>query len=209
LLVLIQGLLPAAIVYLTRPLIDSLVATVNSGPGDSINALKPVLWWGGLMAAVMLLAELLRGLIAWIRWNQSELLRDHIAGLINRHSNLDWRRVYDLAARHRCERVLFLGLRLASAVAGISTPPEMDRLMEGDRESARLAAKVIQRLLSDSNSKLSQSAESLFIFRLQRLWLDKIRSFARIATTPSAADWLSFPTFGGPPGRILCCARYG
>ncbi|HEX5081935.1 MAG TPA: nucleotidyltransferase family protein [Blastocatellia bacterium] len=116
-----------------------------------------------------------------------------VAGLIKRHSNLDWRRVYDLAARHRCERVLSLGLRLASDVAGISTPPEMDRLMESDRESARLAAKVIQRLHSDSNSRLSRSAESLFIFRLQRLWFDKIRSFARIATTPSAADWLSFP----------------
>jgi ATP-binding cassette, subfamily B, bacterial len=39
LLLLIQGLLPAAIVYLTMPLIDSLVSAVNSGGrADSINA---------------------------------------------------------------------------------------------------------------------------------------------------------------------------
>jgi putative nucleotidyltransferase-like protein len=28
-----------------------------------------------------------------------------VAGLINRHSDPDWRSVCDLAARHRCERV--------------------------------------------------------------------------------------------------------
>jgi ATP-binding cassette subfamily B protein len=90
LLLLIQGLLPAAIVYLTRPLIDSLVAAIKSGgksgAGDSVNALKPVLWWGGLMVALMLLAEISRELIGWIRRNQSELLRDHIARLIYRQS---------------------------------------------------------------------------------------------------------------------------
>src|SRR5262245_59265960 len=97
LLLLIQGLLPAAIVYLTRPLIDSLVSAVNSGGGaDSINGLRPVLWWGGLMAALMLLAEISRELIVWIRRNQSELLRDHIAGLIYRQSIAADYAFYDL-----------------------------------------------------------------------------------------------------------------
>lgn len=116
-----------------------------------------------------------------------------VAGLINRHSDLDWRRVCDLAARQRCERVLFLGLRLARDVVGGAAPPEVERLMESDRESGRLEAKVIQRLFSDPDSRRSHGAESLFIFRLQRLWSDKIRSFTRMAVTPSAADWLSFP----------------
>src|SRR5262245_36984655 len=83
-LLLIQGLLPAATVYLTKPLVDSLVAAVKSG-GDSgsIDALRPVLWWGGLMAALMLLSEVLREGTAWIHRNQSELLQDHIAELIH------------------------------------------------------------------------------------------------------------------------------
>src|SRR5262245_24846495 len=59
-LLLVQGLLRAATVYLTKPLIDSLVSAVSSGGADSMGALRPVLWWGGLMAAVMLLAEILR-----------------------------------------------------------------------------------------------------------------------------------------------------
>jgi hypothetical protein len=116
-----------------------------------------------------------------------------IAGLINRHPDLDWRGVYDLAARQRCERVLFLGLRLARDVTGVSAPAEIEMLMERDLESGRLAAKVIEQFLSSSNSQPSQSAESLFILRLQRRWPDKIRSFARMAITPSVADWLSFP----------------
>jgi hypothetical protein len=116
-----------------------------------------------------------------------------VAGLIHRRSNLDWRRVYDLAAQQRCERGLFLGLRLARDVIGASVPAEIERLAESDPESGRLATIVIQRLLSDSESRPSQSARSLFIFRLQRRWPDKIRSFARMAITPNAAEWLSFP----------------
>src|SRR5215510_11433361 len=75
-LLMIQGLLPAATVYLTRPLIDSLVAAVKSGEAaGSINALRPVLWWGGLMAVLMLLSEVLREAAAWIHRSQSELLQ--------------------------------------------------------------------------------------------------------------------------------------
>jgi Uncharacterised nucleotidyltransferase len=113
-----------------------------------------------------------------------------VAGLIRRHSNQDWDRVYELAVEQRCERVLFLGLRLARDVIGVSTPFEMQRLMESDPESGRLAVEVIERIF---NSKRNLSADTLFIFRLQRRWPDKIRSFTRMAITPSAADWISFP----------------
>ena len=61
-----------------------------------MDALRPVLWWGGLMAAVMLLAEILRELIGWIRRNQSELLQDHIAELIYRQSIAADYAFYDL-----------------------------------------------------------------------------------------------------------------
>jgi ABC-type multidrug transport system fused ATPase/permease subunit len=96
-LLLIQGLLPAATVYLTRPLIDSLVAAVNSGGSrNSAFELRTVLWWGGLMAALMLLAEISRELIGWIRRNQSELLQDYIAELNYRQSIAADYAFYDL-----------------------------------------------------------------------------------------------------------------
>ena len=97
LLLLVQGLLPAATVYLTKPLIDSLVAAAGSGgAADSAPALRPVLWWGGLMAALMLLSEVLREIVGWVRRNQSELLRDHIAELIYRQSIAADYAFYDL-----------------------------------------------------------------------------------------------------------------
>jgi hypothetical protein len=116
-----------------------------------------------------------------------------VAGLIRRHPNLDWDRVCELSAEQRCERILFLGLRLARDVTGASAPPEIEKHMESDSESGRLAAKVIERLFSDSGAQRASVAEGLFIFSLQRRWQDKIRSFMRMAITPSAADWLSFP----------------
>jgi ATP-binding cassette subfamily B protein len=93
-LLLVQGLLPAATVYLTKPLIDGLVSAVNSGGGA--NALRPVMWWGGLMAALMLLGEILREIIGWIRRNQSELLQDYIAELIYKQSIAADYAFYDL-----------------------------------------------------------------------------------------------------------------
>ena len=116
-----------------------------------------------------------------------------VGGLLHRHPNLDWDRVCELSAEQRCERILFLGLRLARDVTGASAPPEIEKLMESDNESERLAAKVVERLFFDSGAQRAPSADGLFIFRLQRRWPDKIRSFIRMAITPSAADWLSFP----------------
>jgi len=97
LLILIQGLAPAATVYLTRPLIDSLAVAVKSGAqAANPTALWPVLWWGGLMAALMLMSEILREVSSWIRGNQSELLQDHIAELIYRQSIAADYAFYDL-----------------------------------------------------------------------------------------------------------------
>ncbi len=116
-----------------------------------------------------------------------------VAGLIRERSNLDWDRIYDLSVEQRCERVLFLGLRLARDVIGVSSPPEIEKLVEGDGESGRLAAIVTERLFSDSGVRRAHVTDGLFIFRLRRGPLDKIRSFVRMAITPSAADWLFFP----------------
>ncbi len=79
-----QGVLPVAIVYLSRPLVDGIVAAVRAG-GDwpSVYA---VLILVALMAGVVLLAEILRSVTGWIRTSQSELVQDHINGLIHRKS---------------------------------------------------------------------------------------------------------------------------
>jgi ATP-binding cassette, subfamily B, bacterial len=80
-LLLLQGSLPIATVYLTRRIVNGIVLAIRSGGNW-----QPVLLPAGLMASVLLLSELLRGLISWVRTAQSDLVQDHITSLIHRKS---------------------------------------------------------------------------------------------------------------------------
>ncbi|GAX44205.1 ABC transporter-related protein [Tolypothrix sp. NIES-4075] len=83
-LLLLQGMLPAASVYLTRLLVNSLVAVV--GAGISWASIQTVLIPVALMAGVLLLTEFMQGASEWIRTAQSELVQDYISGLIHKQS---------------------------------------------------------------------------------------------------------------------------
>jgi ATP-binding cassette subfamily B protein len=80
----VQGLLPVATVYLTRLLVDRLVTA--AGAGGTWDTLAPLLLLVALMAGVVLLGEALRCAAVWVRTAQSELLKDHISGLIHQKS---------------------------------------------------------------------------------------------------------------------------
>ncbi|HWP42265.1 MAG TPA: ABC transporter ATP-binding protein [Blastocatellia bacterium] len=79
-LLIAQGLLPAASVYLVKLLVDHLVRAMNAG-GDWVYA-QPVLGLLALTAIVMLATEFLQSAIEWTRTAQSELVRDHIKMLL-------------------------------------------------------------------------------------------------------------------------------
>ena len=83
-LLLFQGLLPVALVYLTKLVVDSLVGAL--GTGGDWDKVQPVLVLVGMMAGVMLLTQLLLALTSWIREAQAELLKDHISDLIHQKS---------------------------------------------------------------------------------------------------------------------------
>jgi ATP-binding cassette, subfamily B, bacterial len=83
-LLAVQGLLPLAMVYLTRPLVDRTIAAVKSG--GAWESVRPALVVVVALAAITLLSELLRTAIGWVRTQQSELVQDHINGLIHRKS---------------------------------------------------------------------------------------------------------------------------
>jgi len=77
----VQGLLPVATVLLTRDVVDGIVAAVDAhGSRDSLLALLPSVVSIG---AVLVLGEILRGVAAWFREHQAQLIQDHIAGLIH------------------------------------------------------------------------------------------------------------------------------
>src|ERR1041385_4746142 len=79
-LLVVQGLLPAAIVYLTKLVVDGVVVALRNGSSRPV--LLPLLLLGG----VLLLMEVVRNAINWVRTVQAELLQDHITSLIHEKS---------------------------------------------------------------------------------------------------------------------------
>jgi ATP-binding cassette subfamily B protein len=95
LLLVVQGLLPAAAVYLTKEIVDGLVQAVKSGSSWS-NA-RPVLILVLLLGGLMLLMEVVRSGINWIRTVQAEILHDYIQALIHEKSVTTDLAFYELA----------------------------------------------------------------------------------------------------------------
>jgi ATP-binding cassette subfamily B protein len=83
-LLIAQGLLPAATVYLTKLVVDGIVAALNSR-GDWPNV-RQVLVLLSFLGGVLLLLEVVRNAINWVRTVQAELLQDHITSLIHEQS---------------------------------------------------------------------------------------------------------------------------
>jgi ATP-binding cassette, subfamily B, bacterial len=83
-LLLVQGLLPAAVVYLTKLVVDGVVVSARNGGAwpDVRHVLLLLLLLGG----ILLLMEVVRGCINWVRTVQAELLKDHITSLIHEKS---------------------------------------------------------------------------------------------------------------------------
>lgn len=97
-LLLIQGLLPGATVYLTKLLVDALVAAIKLGvSSESINL---VLIPAGLMAGVLLLNQISKVALSFIRTIQSELVQDHISALVHEQSIAADLSFYELPEYH-------------------------------------------------------------------------------------------------------------
>lgn len=83
-LLILQGLLPVVTVYLTRALVDNLVAALQADA--TWGTFRTVLPLVILMATVLLLVELLSYASDFVRTVQAELVRDHISKLIHNQS---------------------------------------------------------------------------------------------------------------------------
>jgi ATP-binding cassette subfamily B protein len=83
-LLIVQGLLPVATVYLTRATVNALVAAIRAG--GSWETLRPGLLPAALIAAILVLDQALRGITVWLRTAQADLVQDYISGLIHAKS---------------------------------------------------------------------------------------------------------------------------
>ncbi len=83
-LLIVQGLLPVGVVYLTKLVVDGVVVAVRNG--SSWVQVRPVLVVLLLLGGILLLMEVVRAGINWVRTVQAELLQDHITSLIHEKS---------------------------------------------------------------------------------------------------------------------------
>jgi ATP-binding cassette, subfamily B, bacterial len=80
-LLVVQGLLPVALVYLTKPLVDGMQAAV--GHGRSWESVQPVLLVACAIGGVLILTELIKVALEWIGAVQSELVQDYVSDLLH------------------------------------------------------------------------------------------------------------------------------
>lgn len=80
-LLLVQGTIPAGIVYVTKWLVDGVAAAV--GGGVSWETASLVVVPGLVMAGLMLSQRILGSLSEWVSTAQAELVGDHLKGLIH------------------------------------------------------------------------------------------------------------------------------
>jgi ATP-binding cassette, subfamily B, bacterial len=83
-LLVLQGVLPAAPVYLTRPLIDGFVAAVRAG--GPWEAIQPLVLPAAFMAAALVLLEVLGIAVEYVRTAQAEHVQDHVSTIIHERS---------------------------------------------------------------------------------------------------------------------------
>ncbi len=114
-----QGLLPAATVYLTKVLVDGLAAAI--GTGLSWESARPVLIPALLMGGILLLSQVLQGVIGWVRAAQAELVEDFIKALIH-------------------EKAVAVDLEF------YETPEQSDRMARANSEASTRSLSLLQNL---------------------------------------------------------------
>jgi len=137
-LLLLQGLAPVAVVYLTKPLVDSLAAAVRAqGAWESAS---PAIGWAVAMAAAIVLGEGLRAAAEWAATVQAKRVEDRVSALIHAQSTrvdlafYEWPDYHDhlhrarYEARHRpvallasCGALIQNGITLAAMAAVLLT----------------------------------------------------------------------------------------
>lgn len=81
---LIQGVLPVATVYLTRPVVDGLAGLIAGGVTPA--EIERVLTLLALLAGAILLGGVLQTVLAWVRAVQGELVQHYVSGLVHAKS---------------------------------------------------------------------------------------------------------------------------
>ena len=116
--------------------------------------------------------------LAWI-WD--------IAGLITIQRELNWKELIDRARSTGNERMLFLGLRLASDLLGAPLPKIVEAALNADASVAILARDVVRDLFTPELTRTGMSEYFRFQLRARRRLRDKF-NYLRFTFMPNEED---------------------
>ncbi|MBA3474629.1 MAG: nucleotidyltransferase family protein [Rubrobacter sp.] len=126
-------------------------------------------------------------------WQQLEFVCG-VAELIRANEKLDWGQVIEQARELGSERMLFLGLFLASDLLGAPLPDEVLQRVRADPSVKALATQARERLFREPGSLPGILESSLFHLRARERMQDKVRYCVQLAMVPNHFDWgLSLP----------------
>jgi len=115
-----------------------------------------------------------------------------VAELVRANPGMNWEQALQQARATGGERMLFLGLALASNLLGATLPEGILRTIEADSAARNLCAEVIHRLLSEAEVPRDASERARFFrfhLRVRERLRDRVRCCLHLVFTPSQEDW--------------------
>ena len=111
-----------------------------------------------------------------------------VAALISRQA-LDWNRVLAIAREVGAERMLRLGLRLASDMLGAELTVHVNADVSLDPSVAKLAAQITSRLVSREPHAIGILQRAIFRIRMRGGFFQGAAYLLRLLLSPTEEDW--------------------
>lgn len=125
-------------------------------------------------------------------WKQLSRIAD-IAYLIRNHPQLNWDKILQRAQHQRVQRMLGLGLSLASELLFIDLPENIQQQLLQDPSLKTLLPWVYQQLFEPQVSAISDGTQTRFHLQVREHIGDRLNYFFQLAITPTTSDWLLLP----------------
>jgi hypothetical protein len=115
-----------------------------------------------------------------------------VAALVSRQS-IDWSRATSAAREAGAERMLRLGLLLASDVLGVPLPANVAADIGSDTAAARAVQRIVKRLPSAGSKPLGLFGRAAFRMRMRGGFLAGPAYLLRLSLSPTEEDWANEP----------------
>jgi hypothetical protein len=124
-------------------------------------------------------------------WERLMWIAD-VAALISKNP-LDWNRAVAAAREVGAEKILRLGLRLATDVAGAALPEQVAVHVRADSSATRLAAQIAKRLTAAESPKMGIVERATFRVKMRGGFWDGLAYLVRLSLSPTEEDWGAAP----------------